>query len=369
VALLPPIFQQNNQYSARVTRQLIDDVATEGVVGVGHFAVTERAAGAAMSVEVAAGRAYIVGDDQANQGTYLCISEATEELPVAAADSTDPRIDLVVAEVRDPNAGGVSGDDWQFRVIEGTPGVSPVAPAVPDSAIPLAEIDVAANVTSILDADITDLRTFGGKPLPKGVSFTSGTGAPWNIPFPVPGDSVGADAIKDLAEATADGLSAAGGLVAVKHALFTGTQSQSVAGQANFAVTNLSITHALADAGNKLIISAYFGAAGTTQSSGDLGIAVADDGTLIGIGTSPGNRTAVGAGGNVDQAGGDLVVTMPSVMFVYEPGDTNEHTYTVRAITIGGATRTIFINRAENDADGADRPRASSGLVIQEVKV
>jgi len=165
VALLPPIFQQNNQYSARVTRQLIDDIATEGVVGAGHFAVTQRAAGAAMSVEVSAGRAYITGDDQANQGRYLCVSETTEELLVAAADTTDPRIDLVVAEVRDPNAGGASGDDWQFRIIEGTPDVSPVAPAVPDSAIALAEIEVDANVTSILDADITDLRTFAENPL------------------------------------------------------------------------------------------------------------------------------------------------------------------------------------------------------------
>jgi L-serine deaminase len=197
------------------------------------------------------------------------------------------------------------------------------------------------------------------------------TGAPWNIPYVDPTDLVRdyPQASEDLADAIADGLSAAGGLVAVKHALFTGVQTNSTAGSANFAVDDLSITHTLADASNKLIISAYIGAAGTSQGPGNVGIAVADTGTLIGIGNAASSRTRVGAGGIVDFAGGNQVVTMPSVTFVYEPGDTASHTYTVRAINIDGSTRTLYINRNEADADGAGSPRASSGFVIQEVKV
>jgi hypothetical protein len=199
----------------------------------------------------------------------------------------------------------------------------------------------------------------------------SDTGAPWNLPYPLPTDLVrdGADAIKDLAEATATGLDAAGGLVAVKHALFTGTQTNSTAGSANFAVTDLTITHTLADASNKLIISAYFGAAATTSSFGLVGIAVADDGTLIGIGDADGSRTRVGAGGAVSANSAGYVVTMPSVTFVYEPDDTLSHTYTVRAINIDSGTETLYINRAESDTNVAARPRATSGFVIQEVKV
>ena len=105
---------------------------------------------------------------------------------------------------------------------------------------------------------------------------------------------------------------------------------------------------------------------------GTVGIAVADGVTLIGIGDADGNRTRVGAGGPIAvNAGtiGDQMVTMPSVTFVYEPGDTASHTYTVRAINIAADTRTLFINRTESDSDVATRPRASSGLVIQEVKV
>jgi hypothetical protein len=199
----------------------------------------------------------------------------------------------------------------------------------------------------------------------------SDTGAPWNLPFPLPTDLVrdGADAIKALAEATADGLSAAGGLVAVKHALFTGTQTNSTAAGANFAVTNLSITHTLADASNKLIISAYFGAAANSEGRGQVGIAVADDGTLIGIGDAEGVRTRVGAGGLVSPTANTAIVTMPSVTFVYEPGDTAEHTFTVRAFNVRTGTRTLFINRSEEDSNSVARPRASSALTIMEVKV
>jgi hypothetical protein len=197
------------------------------------------------------------------------------------------------------------------------------------------------------------------------------TGAPWNIPYVEPSDLVRdypSDS-EDLADAIALGLDAAVGLVAVKHALFTGTQTNSTAAQVNFAVTDLSITHTLADAANKLIISAYFGASATTGGRGQVGIGVADDGTLIAIGDADGDRTQVGAGGFIGNTTGNLTTPMPSVTFVYEPGDTASHTYTVCAINIDSTTRTVYINRAQDDADIKGRARATSALVIQEVKV
>jgi len=201
--------------------------------------------------------------------------------------------------------------------------------------------------------------------------MASDTGAPWNLPYPEDTDLVrdGASDIEALAVATASGLSAAGGLVAVKSALFTGTQTNSTAAGANFAVTNLSITHTLAAATNKLIISAYFGVAASATGLASVGIAVADDGTLIAIGDADGSRARVGAGGRVAGTASTALVTMRSVTFVYEPGDTAAHTFTVRAINIDTATQTLFINRSELDDNGVNRPRTSSGFVIQEVKV
>ena len=60
---------------------------------------------------------------------------------------------------------------------------------------------------------------------------------------------------------------------------------------------------------------------------------------------------------------------MPSVTFVHEPGDTDEHEFTVHAFSIIDGTRTLFINRNQDDADLVRAPRTTSGLVIQEVKV
>ena len=196
------------------------------------------------------------------------------------------------------------------------------------------------------------------------------TGAPWNIPYVASTDLVSdwpADSLA-LANAIDSGLDAAGGLVAVKHALFTGTQTNSTAAGANFAVTDLSITHTLADSANKLIISAYIGVAAQSNGLGQTGLAVADDGTVIGIGDAASNRTRVAAGGRVTTTSNTSITTMPSVTFVYEPGDTASHTYTVRAINISGSTRTLYINRVEDDQDITARPRGSSALVIQEVK-
>ena len=202
------------------------------------------------------------------------------------------------------------------------------------------------------------------------------TGAPWNIPY-IDGGAEGSLAAfsEDLADAVADGLSAAGGLVAVKHAIFTGTQVESgVTAGNNFAVTNLSITHALADENNRLIISAFFGAAGNSEGHGSVGIAVAeDDGTgavLIALGDADGDRTRVTAGGRVTTPGtfDEQIVSMPSVTLVHSPNTTASRTYTLRAINIRNETRTLYINRSDSDVDNAIRSRAVSSLVIQEVR-
>ena len=167
----------------------------------------------------------------------------------------------------------------------------------------------------------------------------------------------------------ADGSVTGIGLVAVKHALFTGTQTNSTAAGANFAVTDLAITHALADASNKLIIMAYLGAAGNSEGYGNVGIAVADDGTLVAIGDAVGGRGQVGAGARPSSGSATYVAVVPSQSFVYEPGDTSAHTYTVRAVNISSSTRTVYINRTARDTANVDDARATSGLVIQEVSV
>ena len=196
------------------------------------------------------------------------------------------------------------------------------------------------------------------------------TGAPWNIPY-----VENADLVKDypaaslaLANAIDAGLDAAGGLVAVKSAIFTGTQTNSTAAGANFAVTDLTITHETAAVANKLIISAFLGSAGSSQQQGNVGLAIHDGTGLIAIGASPGSRTAITSGGSSSGSQGNWVVVMPSVTFVHTPG-AGSKTYTVRAVNVDSGTETVYINRTETDSNNAFFQRAVSSLVIMEVRV
>ena len=197
------------------------------------------------------------------------------------------------------------------------------------------------------------------------------TGAPHFIPFADPTDLVRdwPALSEDVADAVAAGLDAAGGLVAVKHAIFTGTQTASVGGGASLSVTDLSITHALADASNRLIISAFLGAAANSVGSGRVGMAVHDGTGLIAIGNADGSRTRVTAGGRPSATTSTQVSTSVSVTFVHAPGDTTSRVYQLRAINNTGNTETLFINRNEEDFNNQRSPRAVSSLVIQEVKV
>lgn len=158
----PPLFQTlDSVYSGADLGLPYRDLISEGVAGASDLAVAQRGAGANMSVDVAAGVAWIRGDDSALQPVYRCYNDGTVNLAIAAADATNPRIDLVIAEVRDAGFSGVS-TDWRLRVVTGTPAASPAAPATPNNAIVLARVSVPANDTAITDSQITDYRPRAG---------------------------------------------------------------------------------------------------------------------------------------------------------------------------------------------------------------
>ena len=177
MTLEAPLFLQAEDYSAREFRQLTTAALGEGVINKtgDHFKVTQRAAGANFTVDVAAGQAVIVGDGQANQGAYVVQSTAVESVTVPAPPGVGTRIDLLVARVRDSSVTGTD-DDFILEVVQGT--VGNPAPAVPGSAIPLAEISVSAAQASILNANITDRRTLSvaqGAVSKEGGTFTGKT--------------------------------------------------------------------------------------------------------------------------------------------------------------------------------------------------
>lgn len=141
--------------------------------GIGHtldLAVTQNGT-PAMNVLVAGGGCQIRGTENQNQGVYTGYNDASTLLTIAAADATNPRRDLVVAKVRDAAYSGAS-NDFSLAVVTGTPAGSPVDPAVPNNAFVIARVAVAALASSIVNANITDLRT-------------KSRGSAWNLPWGV----------------------------------------------------------------------------------------------------------------------------------------------------------------------------------------
>jgi len=117
-----------------------------------------------MSVLVNAGECVINGTQNViSQGSYHGLNDASVGLTIAASDPTNPRIDIVVAQVEDAAYSG-SNNDFKLAVITGTPAASPSAPATPNNAIVLAQVSVAANATSVTSGNVTDKRPQWGLP-------------------------------------------------------------------------------------------------------------------------------------------------------------------------------------------------------------
>lgn len=137
------------------------------------FSVSERGAGANMSADVGFNGDTAVlepaGGFQSFQSPYIVGTTGLDNLPLAAADPANPRIDQVYLVIRD-NAWDASGiATARYGIREGDPAASPVAPGPDgswDAYLLLASIDVGAAASSIVDADITDERVSSGLRLP-----------------------------------------------------------------------------------------------------------------------------------------------------------------------------------------------------------
>lgn len=173
MALLKPIFMQAASgdnaitYSAQEIRAgLVSSIySREGVLDkdAGHLRVTQRAAGANMSVDVAAGRCAVFGDDISDQGAYVCTNTTPVNLTVPARPASGSRVHRVIARVRDKlSSGSYSTYEWTLELLADT---GSGTPALPNSAISLALVTVSSATTSITTTgnieDIRDRATVG----------------------------------------------------------------------------------------------------------------------------------------------------------------------------------------------------------------
>lgn len=169
-----PIFLQAGSHPAEETRLMLGGMLgtatgsfaggiaasdpAHGVVRPNDFAVSQNGT-PNMSVNVAAGGAFIRGTQSANQGAYHVWNDGTVNLSVTAADATNGRKDLVIAQVRDAYYSGAT-NDARITIVTGTAAASPADPSLAafPNALVLARITVAAASTTVVTAGITDLR-------------------------------------------------------------------------------------------------------------------------------------------------------------------------------------------------------------------
>jgi microcystin-dependent protein len=133
------------------------------------WAASQRGAGANMSVDISIGDGYVARstDDYG----YYAWSDAVKNVVVTTADATNPRLDILVAYIDKSVVQSATSDNigaLVFAIIAGTPAGSPSAPSAgtiqstigaSNPYIQIARIAVAASASSIVNANITDLRT------------------------------------------------------------------------------------------------------------------------------------------------------------------------------------------------------------------
>jgi hypothetical protein len=127
-----------------------------------HMAMRVAPVASAMSVTVEMGNCVI---NTPGQGAYMCALDSQKTLTLAAASSTQNRIDLIVARVYDDLNTAIASPSgvrkfcvevWQGDYSSGTP--TTPTPTPTSGWTPLAAVTVNKTVTSITAANIQDLR-------------------------------------------------------------------------------------------------------------------------------------------------------------------------------------------------------------------
>lgn len=160
---------------ALLFQQSSPGVAAPGRLGSNHFQVTGHATlmryvvspGGIVLVRSTAGGAYVVG-----------IPDAVE-VPTAAADGVNPRIDRIYCKQPDPALDGSAvGVDFIIDVVSGLPASTPEAPALPSGAFELARKVIAPGATNTAaGAAFTDVAAVTGLNLGVVPISAGGTGA------------------------------------------------------------------------------------------------------------------------------------------------------------------------------------------------
>jgi hypothetical protein len=191
------------------------------------------------------------------------------------------------------------------------------------------------------------------------------TGAPWNLPYPVSSDLVrdGAQAIEDLADAVATGLSAASVVKQVVSTVKTNTFTTTSTSFVD--ITGLTATLTPSAVGNKVLIIAQVAwGIGNNAIFGQFRLSGGNATAYVGDAAGSRVRGVFGGSTNADNDGGLLTSTL---VYLDSPSSTSPVTYSAQAKSRVTFPGTVYINRTQNDDDSDDTTRGASSITVIEV--
>lgn len=189
--------QSESEQTAETARLLLRDLLNEraGIVQGTSMQVSERAAGANDSVDIAPGGLFLPGTESGTQGFYYIVNETVTNLQMAEpANATLPRVDTIVVYINDAFYSG-SVYECVFEWVVGTADADPDPPDLDalgfENYWRLADIDVPADDNVVIDSEISDTRTLGSLTPAQGYATALGgvgvaTSTTLNILFPNP---------------------------------------------------------------------------------------------------------------------------------------------------------------------------------------
>jgi hypothetical protein len=143
----------------------------------------------------------------------------------------------------------------------------------------------------------------------------------------------------------------------------TDTFSASLAAGTNTAITGLSQSITPSSSTSKILVTLTINGYGA-NSAVCAGF-IARGATPIGVGDAAGVRIRVGSAAHASpDHQGSITMT-----FLDSPATTSAVTYNGYIANTQPTTRTVFVNRCENDPDQQDRTRAASTITVMEILV
>jgi hypothetical protein len=196
-----------------------------------------------------------------------------------------------------------------------------------------------------------------------GGPFTGSTGAPWNLPYPESADEFGVDAIKDLAEAAATGLSGIPVLAGIGSNVVQSTSTSTFTSSSTTYVdiTNLEVTITPSTLTSRIFVASFLTI--TNRDAGQaVGIRLMRESTSV-LEASGGSRTPSTVGHSVhDGSNGPIPA---SIVFVDSPGTTSPVTYKIQG-RVGGSGF-FYVGRASADTDSSTKTRSAAAIIAMEV--